>query len=356
VIPLGCRGAGQRHGSPIWLECRQLPPRGRRGARPRSRGARHAQGCGDRIGLGIPSDPSREGRSGHERDRELTPRPVTRPVGLAGGCWSCGSTAWPTRRRRARLASDRSSGWTGTSTRASTVPQGVRARTGGHRGVQLGVADLGEPVAEPGRHHRRRPQGPGACPVDAAAVRVRQRRLLDPPADGGSGGAGQWGDRDERRLDGPEELHKLAGSLVNGGTLRWNSLDRMTDPLGYRVDVTIGEVDVGQLVLDPTALRPGPGKVTDPGSRTTPATRIPATPPSGTPRAGTSPRRPGTGRAATSSRRSGYPFSDRLGHQLRPGRHGGPGHGRPLRKSSSRAFTTSGASSCGQWPRPSRRS
>jgi hypothetical protein len=100
--------------------------------------------------------------------------------------------------------------------------------------------------------------------VDAAAVRVRQRRLLDPPADGGSGGAGQWGDRDERRLDGPEELHKLAGSLVNGGTLRWNSLDRMTDPLGYRVDVTIGEVDVGQLVLDPTALRPGPGKVTDP--------------------------------------------------------------------------------------------
>jgi hypothetical protein len=38
----------------------------------------------------------------------------------------------------------------------------------------------------------------------------------------------------------------------------------MTDPLGYRVDVTIGEVDVGQLVLDPTALRPGPGKVTDP--------------------------------------------------------------------------------------------
>ena len=46
----------------------------------------------------------------------------------------------------------------------------------------------------------------------------------------GPGGAGQWGDRDERRLDGPEELHKLAGSLVNGGTLRWNSLYRMTDP------------------------------------------------------------------------------------------------------------------------------
>jgi hypothetical protein len=65
-------------------------------------------------------------------------------------------------------------------------------------------------------------------------------------------------------LFGPEELHKLAGSLVNGGTLRWNSLYRMTDPLGYRVDVTIGEVDVDQLVLDPTALRPGPGKVTDP--------------------------------------------------------------------------------------------
>ena len=30
------------------------------------------------------------------------------------------------------------------------------------------------------------------------------------------------------------------------------------------MDVTIGEVDVDQLVLDPTALRPGPGKVTDP--------------------------------------------------------------------------------------------
>jgi hypothetical protein len=38
----------------------------------------------------------------------------------------------------------------------------------------------------------------------------------------------------------------------------------MTDPLGYRVDVTIAEVDVDQLVRDPAALRPDPGKVTDP--------------------------------------------------------------------------------------------
>jgi hypothetical protein len=65
-------------------------------------------------------------------------------------------------------------------------------------------------------------------------------------------------------LFGPAELHKLAGSLVRSGTLRWRSLYRMTDPLGYPVDVTVGEKSVDQLVVDPTALRPGPGKVTDP--------------------------------------------------------------------------------------------
>ena len=65
-------------------------------------------------------------------------------------------------------------------------------------------------------------------------------------------------------LFGPEELHRLAASLVVGDAVRWNSLYRMTDPLGYRVDVTIAEVDVDQLVRDPAALRPDPGKVTDP--------------------------------------------------------------------------------------------
>jgi hypothetical protein len=65
-------------------------------------------------------------------------------------------------------------------------------------------------------------------------------------------------------LFGPDELHKLAGSLVRGDTLRWNSLYRKTDPLGYRLDVTIGETTIDQVVLDPTALRPDPGKVTDP--------------------------------------------------------------------------------------------
>jgi hypothetical protein len=65
-------------------------------------------------------------------------------------------------------------------------------------------------------------------------------------------------------LFGPGELHKLGGSLVKGGTLRWRSLYRATDPLGYPVDVTIGGVAVDQLVLDPTALKPDPGKVTDP--------------------------------------------------------------------------------------------
>ena len=62
----------------------------------------------------------------------------------------------------------------------------------------------------------------------------------------------------------PEELHKLASSLVSGDTLRWRSLYRRTDPLGYPVDVTVGGVTVDQLVRDPTALRPDPGKVTDP--------------------------------------------------------------------------------------------
>jgi hypothetical protein len=62
----------------------------------------------------------------------------------------------------------------------------------------------------------------------------------------------------------PEELHKLASSLVSGGTVRWRSLYRRTDPLGYPVDVTIGGVAVDRLVRDPTALRPDPGKVTDP--------------------------------------------------------------------------------------------
>ena len=39
-------------------------------------------------------------------------------------------------------------------------------------------------------------------PVDAAAaVRVRQRRLLDPPPTAGPGGAEQWGERGERPLD-----------------------------------------------------------------------------------------------------------------------------------------------------------
>ena len=41
-------------------------------------------------------------------------------------------------------------------------------------------------------------------------------------------------------LFGPEELHKVAGSLVNRRTLRWRSLYRKTDPLGYPVDVKIG--------------------------------------------------------------------------------------------------------------------
>ena len=65
-------------------------------------------------------------------------------------------------------------------------------------------------------------------------------------------------------LFGPEELHKLAGSLVNRRTLRWRSLYRKTDPLGYPVDVKIGRKKVDRVVRDPTALRPGPGKVTDP--------------------------------------------------------------------------------------------
>ena len=65
-------------------------------------------------------------------------------------------------------------------------------------------------------------------------------------------------------LFGPEELHKLAGSLVNRRTLRWRSLYRETDPLGYPVDVKIGRKKVDRVVRDPTALRPGPGKVTDP--------------------------------------------------------------------------------------------
>lgn len=65
-------------------------------------------------------------------------------------------------------------------------------------------------------------------------------------------------------LFGPDELHKLAGSLVRGDTLRWRSLYRMTDPLGYPLDVMIGRVRVDQVVRDPTALRPDPGKVTDP--------------------------------------------------------------------------------------------
>jgi hypothetical protein len=41
-------------------------------------------------------------------------------------------------------------------------------------------------------------------------------------------------------------------------------LYRRTDPLGYPVDVTVGRVTVDQLVRDPTALRPDPGKVADP--------------------------------------------------------------------------------------------
>jgi hypothetical protein len=65
-------------------------------------------------------------------------------------------------------------------------------------------------------------------------------------------------------LFGPAELHKLAGALVKGDTLRWRSLYRRTDPLGYPVDVTVGPVTVDQLVRDPTALRPDSGKVTDP--------------------------------------------------------------------------------------------
>ena len=72
VTPLGCRRAGRRHGGPIWLECRQLPLRGRRGTAA-DQGGRHAQDCGDRTGLGIPSDPSGEGPSRRERARGPTP-------------------------------------------------------------------------------------------------------------------------------------------------------------------------------------------------------------------------------------------------------------------------------------------
>ena len=46
--------------------------------------------------------------------------------------------------------------------------------------------------------------------------------------------------------------------------MRWRSLYRMTDPLGYPLDVVVGRVAVDQVVRDPTALRPAAGKVTDP--------------------------------------------------------------------------------------------
>jgi hypothetical protein len=66
-------------------------------------------------------------------------------------------------------------------------------------------------------------------------------------------------------LFGPDELRKLASGLGQGATLRWRSLYRRTDPLGYPVDVTLdGDVAVDQPVRDPQALRPDPGRVIDP--------------------------------------------------------------------------------------------
>jgi hypothetical protein len=132
---------------------------------------------------------------------------------------------------------------------------------------------------------------------------------------------GTLGVRQVERVDGDEHtgfsrpLKESAPEPVVTEAYSWGSLTSASRSLnqdGTTVGVRKDLVRALWMLLPPlrsptSPSGPASGRRVRAGRDNGATGRIPATPPSGTPRPGTSPRRPGTGRAVTSSRRSGYP-------------------------------------------------